>query len=271
RAARHDCRNAGDQVLGFLYNPPIYLRVILVQMPVNPRLLRRLFAAGAAVVVLVVCAFYLRGILNERRDLGKIPTMPSDVSQSTKGFTFSKSEGGRTLFTIHAASEEQLKDSGKAELHDVNIIIYGRQSNRFDQIYGADFQYDSRTGDVVANGEVHIDLESDATGASRPDQAPPQEMKNPIHLKTSGLVFNHKTGLAETKERIEFRVPEANGSAVGATYDSHSNLLTLRSAVKVVTTEKHQATMTAQRAIITKDPMKAVLFSARVEEQARTI
>ena len=143
-------------------------------MPLNPRLLRRLFAAGAVIIVLIVSAFYLRGILRQQRALGKIPKVPSDVAQSTKGFTFSKSEGGRTLFTIHAASAEQLKESGNAELHDVNIIVFGRQSNRFDQIYGTDFRYDPHTGDVVANGEVHIDLESDASGASRPDQAPPQ-------------------------------------------------------------------------------------------------
>ena len=240
-------------------------------MPLNPRLLRRLFAAGAVIIVLIVSAFYLRGILRQQRALGKIPKVPSDVAQSTKGFTFSKSEGGRTLFTIHAASAEQLKESGNAELHDVNIIVFGRQSNRFDQIYGTDFQYDPHTGDVVANGEVHIDLESDASGASRPDQAPPQEMKNPIHLKTSGLVFNHKTGFAETKERIEFRVPEATGSAVGATYDSHSNLLTLQSAVRIVTTEKQKATITAQKAVISKEPMKAVLQSARVEQPGRSM
>ncbi|HEY6349934.1 MAG TPA: LptA/OstA family protein [Candidatus Angelobacter sp.] len=239
-------------------------------MPLNPRLLRRVFAAGAVIAVLVVSAFYLRGILRFNRVTG-VPSIPSNVVQSTKGFTFSKSEGGRTIFVIHAAQAEQLKESGRAKLHDVNIVIYGRQSNRFDQIYGADFQYDPKTEDVVATGEVHIDLESNASGPAGPDQALPQEMKNPIHLKTSGLVFNRNTGLAATKELIEFRLPEASGSAVGATYDSHSNLLTLQSSVHLVTTEKHKATITAKSAIITKEPLKAVLQSGRVEEQARSV
>lgn len=220
--------------------------------------------------VLVVSAFYLRGILRFRH-VANVAPIPANVTQSTKGFTFSKSEGGRTLFTIHAAQAEQLKESGRAELHDVNIVIFGRQSNRFDQIYGADFQYDPKTEDVVANGEVHIDLESDNGGPSRPDQAPPQEMKNPIHLKTSGLVFNRNTGLAATKEHIEFRLPEASGSAVGATYDSHANLLTLQSAVHLVTTEKHKAVVTAKSAVITKEPLKAVLQSGRIEEQSRSV
>src|SRR5947209_5190355 len=240
-------------------------------MPLNPKVLRRVFAAGAVLVLLIVAGFYLRGIFKVHRELsGIVRKIPSDIAQSTKGFTFSKSEGGRTLFTVHASQAEQFKAGGRAELHDVNIVIYGRQSNRFDQIYGSEFQYTPSTGEIVANGEVHIDLESDATGISRPDQSPPQEMKNPIHLKTSNLTFNNKTGFAQTKERIEFRIPEANGSAMGASYDSHANVLKLLSAVRVVTTDKHQATITAQSATMTKDPRTAVLQSARLDEQARS-
>ena len=241
-------------------------------MPLNPRVLRRIFAGGAVLVVLVVCGFYLRGIVKVRRQLGRLPEkIASNLAQSTTGFTFSKSEGGRTLFTIHAAQAKQFKDDGRAELHDVSIVVYGREASRFDQIYGTDFEYDQRTGEVVARGEVHIDLESDSSGALRPDQAPPQEMKNPIHLNTSGLSFNQKTGFAQTRERIEFRIPEAVGSAVGATYDSKSNVLTLRSAVQVSTTGKQKAVITAQRATFMKEPRRAELQAGRVEQGTRAI
>ena len=190
-------------------------------MALNPRIWRRLFAGGAVFTVLVVCGFYVRGMLRASRMVRDIPkNIAANLAQSTTGFTFSKSEGGRTLFTIHAAQARQFKDDGRAELHDVNIIVYGRDAKRFDQIYGSDFVYDQRSGDVVATGEVHMDLESDSTGSARPDQSPPREIKNPIHLKTSGLTFNHKTGYAHTDERIEFRIPEAVGSAVGATPDT---------------------------------------------------
>lgn len=230
-----------------------------------------MIAGGAVLVVLVVCGFYIRGLLRVNRTLGKIEKIASNLAQSTTGFTFSKSEGGRTLFTIHAAQARQYKDDGRATLHDVSIIVYGRDARRFDQIYGTDFEYDQRTGEVVAKGEVHIDLESDSSGILRPDQAPPQEMKNPIHLKTSGLTFNQKTGFAETRERIEFRIPEAVGSAVGATYDSKSNILVLKSAVRLTTTEKQKAVITAQSATFTKDPRRADLLGCRVEQELRAM
>jgi lipopolysaccharide export system protein LptA len=241
-------------------------------MPLTPKVLRKLFASVAIITVLVVAGVYFYRIYLVKKELREAPKkIPGNVAQSIKGFTFSKSQGGHTLFTIHAAQAEQFKEGQRAELHDVNIVIYGRQSERFDQIYGSDFEYDPQSGEITAKGDVNIDLEANSSGSKQPDQAPPQEMKNPIHLKTSGLTFNRNTGFAQTQERIEFHMPEASGSAVGATYDSHSNLLTLQSAVRLTTMQKQKVTITAQSAVISKDPRKAVLQAAHLEQPSRTV
>src|ERR1051325_5884926 len=235
-------------------------------MRFDPKRLRKVFAAAAVLIVLVVAGIYIRGILKARTDIPPRPKpIPSNVQSSASGFSFSKSEGGKTLFTVRAASVEQYKEGGRAHLHDVSIIIYGRNQDRSDQIYGSDFAYDPVTKIVTAEGEVRIDLEAES------GQAPAQETRNLIHVKTSKLAFNENTGIAETASPIEFRVPEANGSAVGATYDSHGGVLTLKSAVKIDTTGKRKATITGQSATITKAPSKVELHSARVEEPQRTI
>ena len=57
------------------------------------------------------------------------------------------------------------------------------------------------------------------------------ESKNTVHVKTSGLVFNKKTGMASTPEKIEFRLAEAAGSAVGASFDSQTGIMILTSDV----------------------------------------
>jgi lipopolysaccharide export system protein LptA len=236
-------------------------------MRFDPKRLRKMFAAGAALIVLVVCGIYIRGILRSKSDVPSAPKpIPSNVQSSASGFSFSKSEGGKTLFTIRAASVEQYKEGGRARLHDVSIVVYGRNQDRSDQIYGADFAYDPVARIVTAEGEVRIALEADSAGG-----APAQETRNLIHVKTSGLTFNENTGIAETAAPIEFRLPEASGSAVGAIYDSHGGMLTLKSAVKIDTTAKRKATITGQSAVITKTPSRVVLQSARVEEPPRTI
>jgi len=240
-------------------------------MRLDPKRLRKVFAAGAVLIVLVVAGIYIRGLWKAKREVPPPQKpIPSNVQTSASGFSFTKSEGGKKLFTISAASVEQYKEGGRARLHDVSIIIYGRNQDRSDQIYGSDFAYDPVTKVVTAEGEVRIDLEADSASAA-PGQAPAQETRNLIHVKTSGLTFNENTGIAQTSATIEFRVPEANGSAVGATYDSHGGVLTLKSAVKIVTTGPRKTTITGQSATITKTPSKVLLQAARVEEPQRTI
>lgn len=235
-------------------------------MPVNIPRLRWWFAALAILLVVVVTGFYFYGRYRLRRAIREIPQkIGVNIQQSTTGFTFSKSEGGRTIFTIHASQAVQYKQGGRAELKDVNIIVYGRQKNRFDQIYGTNFEYDPQAGTIAAKGEVHIDLEGNAEGPINPDQAAPQELKNPIHLKTSGLVFNRNTGVAETQERLEFRVPQASGSALGASYDSHAATLTLLSNIQFHSNAPHEADVKARHGVITKGPNRAVLEDVHVE------
>src|SRR6266508_6739246 len=101
--------------------------------------LRRWIAVLALVAVAVVAGFYVRARLEMRRALRNLPAKVGvNIQQSSEGFTLSKSEGGRTLFTIHAAKATQFKQGGRAALHDVRIVVYGRQADRFDQIYGSD-------------------------------------------------------------------------------------------------------------------------------------
>jgi len=181
-----------------------------------------------------------------------------EIQQSATGFTVSKSEQGRTLFKVQASKVVQFKQGGRAELHDVQITLYGRDSTRFDQIYGDDFEYDQQSGDVIAKGEVQIDLEANPQGTLNPDQAVPKELKNPIHLKTSGLIFNQKTGDAYTAQKIEFRLPQGQGSAVGAHYVGKTSAFTLDSQVSI-TFAKPSATVTAVHAAVTRDPRWIVL------------
>jgi lipopolysaccharide export system protein LptA len=242
-------------------------------MPVHARHLRNWFLAAALVVIAVVAGFYLHGRRQVERAVRSVPRqqLGTGVSQSTSGFSLSKSEGGRTLFTIRADKAIQFGQRGRAELDKVDIIVYGKQGNRFDQIYGDKFSYDPQTGGVAADGEVHIDLEANAEGPQRPDQAQPAALKNPIHFKTRDLVFNQKTAFASTSKAVEFRIPQASGAAMGATYDARQNVLTLQSAVVLHTAGARSATIIAQHAVITKEPRQAVLQSVKLSQAGRTL
>lgn len=242
-------------------------------MALDTNKLRKLFATGAVLAVLLAAGFYIRGMLAKSagRILRPATNIPAKVSESAEGFTFAQSQGGKTLFTVHASRFLRYKDSGRGELHDVSIIVYGRDESRSDQIYGSLFVFDPASGDISADGEVRIDLDANSKIPSQTNQPPERESRNLVHVTTRGLTFNKNTGLARTKEKIEFRVPEASGSAVGATYDSHSSVLTLKSAVKIDTTDKNKASITGQSATIAKDPRQVVVRGARIEQTGRIL
>jgi lipopolysaccharide export system protein LptA len=233
-------------------------------MPLDVRRLRMWIAGTAIVLVIIVAGFYFAGRIRALRSARELPGMLGvDIQQSTEGFTLSKAQGGRTVFTVHASNAIQYKEGGRAELHDVSIVVYGRESNRYDQIYGSNFEYDPQSGDIHAKGVVHIDLEGNAQGPLRPDQAVPPELKNPIHLKTTDLVFNQKSGVARTTQRLEFNFPQASGSAVGAVYDAQARTLTLDSEVQLRTVDG--TTVDARHAVIAQNPQQAVLTTVKLE------
>ncbi|HEY7096696.1 MAG TPA: LPS export ABC transporter periplasmic protein LptC [Terriglobales bacterium] len=235
-------------------------------MPLQVSRLRRWFAIGAVAIVIVVAGTYFYARWRLRSALQNIPgKIGIEVQQTANDFTISRSEQGRTIFKIQASKAVQYKQGGHATLHDVTITLYGRDSTRFDQISGSDFEYDPQSGDVTAKGQVQIDLEANPQGLAAPDQTVPRELKNPVHLVTSGLVFNQKSGNAETKEKVEFSIPQASGSAVGVSYVSKTNLLTLHSQVRVVFSGSTPATVTATDGAITKEPREVVLNHPRIE------
>ena len=216
---------------------------------------------------MVVAGAYFYARYRVRNALKEIPgKIGIEIQQSAQGFTISKSEAGRTLFKVQASKVIQFKQSGRAELHDVTIVLYGRDASRFDQIYGSDFEYDPKSGEVSAKGEVQIDLEANPAGLNSADQSPPPVLKNPIHLRTSGLIFNQKTGNAYTKDKIELSIPQASGSAVGASYSGQTNVLTLESQLHFVVNGTSPGTVEAVRGIISKTPRQVVLQSPRLTQ-----
>jgi lipopolysaccharide export system protein LptA len=234
--------------------------------------LRRLLAVTAILLMVVVTGMYFYARLRARNVLKEVPgKIGYDIRQTASGFQFSKSDGGRTLFTIQASGLKRFVLGDRAELHNVNIILYGRDSSRYDQIYGDDFAYDPRSGDVTAKGDVQIDLVANPAGSASPDQSTPKALTNPIHLKTRDLVFNNDTGNAWTDARVEFSTPQATGWAVGVKYAGKSNALTLSSQIHVVLSGANAAVIEAEHGVITNEPREVVLDHPHLDRQRGTL
>ena len=238
--------------------------------------LRLWLLVGAGLLVTVIVGFLGYAHYRAHRLLTDLPKkLGVDIRRETNGYTYSQSVQGRTVYTIHAAKAVERSD-GKVMLHDVGIVLYGRNQDRADRIYGKEFEYDQAAEIIRAMGEVHIDLQAPeaADAGKKMDYASgkdlhgsgSQEQKDArlIHVTTSGLVFLRKLGMAATDNPIEFESGGLNGSAIGADYNSDTGIVVLHSAVKVNGLQHDRPILlTASRAELDRTGQKVLLVQAK--------
>src|SRR5438105_12059414 len=87
------------------------------------RVLRVLLPFVVLVLAAVPAWNYLARRAQKSESSRRGPQLPRDVSVHTQGFTFSRTAGGKTLFTVHAKSNLGFKDN-RGVLEDVDVIVY---------------------------------------------------------------------------------------------------------------------------------------------------
>jgi lipopolysaccharide export system protein LptA len=230
--------------------------------------LRRWFALGAILMIATVAGMYFYAQMRLRKVVHDIPAkMGLNIQQTAEGFSISKSIEGRTQFTVSASKAVQFKEGGRAELHNVKIVVYGKDASRFDQITGDDFEYDPTSGNVNAKGTVLIDLEANPEGMRHSDQTPPEQTREPLHLETDGLIFNKNTGDASSAGKVVFQTPQASGSAVGIQYVAKTGTMNLLSTVVMTVNRPKPVHLNADHGVITKQPHQVFLTAVHMRRE----
>ena len=210
------------------------------------------------------------------------------ITHETDGYTLSQSLGPKTSFTMHAAKGIEHAD-GKVSLHDAVLTLYGKNPNEFDRIYGSDFEYDEKTGVVRALGETYIDVQlPGALAGQQPKNTPVGDSKtsaNPahskavadssdriIHIKTSGLIYLRKLGVAATDQEVEFHYAGLQCLAKGAEFNSGQSVLHLLSDVRLTGDVRGEPmTVHATKADLDREANTVALEQPVGQTQGRTM
>ena len=219
---------------------------------------------------MALVVFLARGKLKNPLNLKELPQkLGANITQDASGYTLDHAFGGHSRYRIHASKVVGYNDN-RAILHDVKIELFGEDGSRVDRIEGAEFEYDQKGGTAIARGPVQITLmrpgvkpaiaseaSQDKANQDRANQDKANQGKTPevkakkgketpiasaaetaergeIHVKTSGLTFDTRTGVATTAEHVDFSMVQGSGSSMGASYDS-KGLLVLDKAVELNT------------------------------------
>ncbi len=209
--------------------------------------LRTLVLIGAAVLVAAIVIFLAAGHWTRRFLTKDLPQrLGANIEQHADGVTYTQTRKGKTIFKIKASRADTMHSDGSTLLHDVVIDLYGEDGQRTDTIAGSEFQYDPKAGVATAAGAVEITMMRPGVkpaisqlNPGAPKSKPTEEQQpkaaadpnvitdNEIHVKTSGLAFNQKTGVATTSQRVDFALRQGSGNSIGATYDSQNGQLIL--------------------------------------------
>ena len=145
--------------------------------------------------------------------------LPKDVSVHTEGFTLSRTEGGRTLFTVHAKSNLGFKDN-KGILEDVDVTVYSSTENEPPRtIRSKRATYDQATNDFQFNENVEVQLDANTI------------------VRTSELIYSQRAGTVVSPKPAQIEQLGTTGRADRVEYGLNNGLLKLAGNVKVDTAE----------------------------------
>jgi lipopolysaccharide export system protein LptA len=217
--------------------------------------LRALVLVAGVLLVISLVAVLVVGKWKRHFNLREVlKPLGADIQQEANGFTFSHALGAHSQYKIHASKVIELKDE-HAVLHDVMIELYGEDGSRVDRIEGSEFEYDKKSGTVKAAGAVEITLMKPGVAPAVARKATTAQAagdkakgtlaaaagaaaSGEIHVKTSGLTFDQKSGVATTSQHVDFSMVQGSGSSMGATFESQQGHLVLNEAV-VLNTERN--------------------------------
>jgi len=154
----------------------------------------------------------------EKKAPQQVQQLPQDAAVFTRDITYSQTEGGRTLFTIHAKSNLGFKDS-KNMLQDVDVTVFGKtEAEPARRIQSKSCSVDQQSNDIQCNGDVRFQLNDKTRGRSEE------------------LTYNHRDHIVASPVATTLEQPgSATARANNFEYAIDTGLLKLTGDVKVHT------------------------------------
>jgi lipopolysaccharide export system protein LptA len=199
----------------------------IAQLLHRRRLVTGIVAGGLMATLLLIAGTYWLRRGREGKPLRPPPSLPQEVHQRLSGYTFTRSDEGRQIFSIHAARTVAFKQGGTTVLEDVYVEVFGRSGKRRDVIRTRRCDYNAQSGDLFSSGRVQIELNASPQGTASGSQSE----SSPVMLETSQLYFRQQGSRVESDEPVRFRVGALSGSARGLSYATREDWLELKSDV----------------------------------------
>jgi lipopolysaccharide export system protein LptA len=152
-------------------------------------------------------------------------------AQAKRGWVRQKDDPvtNRPIYIVNAGSFQGTKDPSTFELKVLSLRLYSKDAAKYTLVKSDSALFDERSGLMRSDGPVTVVM-------SVPSDVAPNDndkLSKYVHVNTTGVVYETKSGKASTDQLATFVFPQGGGHAVGAEYDPNTRILHLKSAVSL--------------------------------------
>jgi len=174
---------------------------------------RRLILLLILAIAVAVGFIYIKQKTTQAKAAPPIPdSLPTGTSAKLNGWSYTKDEGNRSAFRIHATGMRETAEGNRYELEGVDLRVFHKRDDAFDKVTSQKALFDKSDGVLYSEGDVEI-----ALGVPSGDQ--PKPSGKLLLIKSSGVRYDSKTGKAFTERAATFTFDRGEGKATGAEYD----------------------------------------------------
>jgi lipopolysaccharide export system protein LptA len=191
-----------------------------------------LLSSAVALLALFVAYTYVHRAASERQHPPKpVTRIPPGLQATATTFRWGKDDPQTNCPIVRAtaASYEAVQEPSTFELSDMRLRLYNKGCSWYTYVQTAKAEFDEWSGVMTSKGDALIIMKVPA-GKEPEDQ---QATANLVHVRTSGIHYETKSGKVDTNAPAAFQFANGSGHSVGADYDPITHNLHMKSQVSL--------------------------------------
>lgn len=196
------------------------------------RRLSVLLSSAAIILAFLVAYTYVRRSSRDRKNEPKPPARIDTGLQATATKWHWGKDDPQTncpIVRTVADSFRAIHEPATFELKDMQLKLFNKGCSSYTYVQTAQSEFNVSTGVMTSKGDVLIIM--DVPAAKEPDDK--AVAKNNVHVRTSGVRYETKSGKADTDQPAQFQFANGRGQAVGTDYDPNTHQLHMKSQVSL--------------------------------------
>lgn len=199
-----------------------------------------LLSSAAVVLILLVAYTYVRRSARQaQHPPHPIVRVEPGVQATGKAWNYRKDDPQTNCPVVRgvAASFRSIHEPSTFELTDMQLKLFNKGCTSYTYIEAPRAELDEYSGVMTSKGPVLILMKVPKDKDANDKKA----TANLVHVRTSGVRYETKSGKVDTNQPASFIFADGNGQGVGADYDPNTHQLHIKSQVSLNWTGKGPA------------------------------